>query len=356
MKKIFILVLLISGMLVISVQGATNPSESCVNVKIYDPISNETDEKCFRPPVTFVKTSTGYCAQVTVYGINSDGVCGEFSTPCDIPFDWEWVDSCDDPQIIETTTSTVIGGGNIFTSGPIDVVIEGLGNIGEGQNNLEVDEIIISIEIITIDRGNRNGRGRTTTTNTRRDSQNPTIVNAEVINSENEFEEINLAPLPEEGIIVIESGDVIATTENEITIINSTLVINDGDQLHPIDFLPDEALELVEEANDNAIEVDEIELRVENRIPVYEIRGTRNADLLFIIPVTLEVISIVNVQTGEIIEEKTPFWSFLARLKTDKVLRKEFKYIELFKDIKDETKKQIRKERREALREALEAA
>ena len=115
-------------------------------------------------------------------------------------------------------------------------------------------------------------------------------------------------------------------------------------------------MELVEEANDNAIEIFELELRVENQTPVYEIKGRRNADLLFIIPVTMEIISIINAQTGEIIEEKTPFWSFLARLKTDKVLRKEFKYIELFKDIKDETKKQIREERREALRKALEAA
>lgn len=354
MKKIFILVLLISGMLVISIQGATNPSESCVNVKIYDPVSHETDEKCFRPPVTFVKTSTGYCAQVIVYALSPAKRCGEFTTPCDIPFNWEWVDSCDEPQIIETTSSTIIGGGSIFTSGPIDVVIEELGNITE--ENFEVQEIIVSTTIIKTVITREDGRGITITTNANQNSDDPTIINVEVINSENEFVEINLAPLPEEGIIVVESGNVTAATENEVTIINSTLVITDGTELHPIDFLPDEALEQVEEHNDNAIEIFEIELKIENRAPVYEIRGRRNADLLFIIPVTLEIISIVNAQTGEIIEEKLPFWGFLARLKTDKVLRKEFKYTELFKVINEGPKKIIREERRKALREALEAA
>lgn len=353
MKKIFILFLLISGMFVISIQGATNPSESCVNVKIYNPISDETDEKCFTPPVTFVKTSTGYCAQVIVYALSPAKRCGEFTTPCDIPFNWEWVDSCDEPQIIETTSSTVIGGGNIFTSGPIDIVIEGLGNIDDDQGYLEVEEIIISIEIITIDRGK--GKGGITTTNTSQDSQNPTIVNVEVINSENEFEEVNIAPLPEEEIIVIGSGNVTATTENDVSIINSTLVINEEEELHPIDFLPDEAIEIVKEKNSYAIEIFEIELKIENKTPVYEIRGRRNADFLFIIPVTMEIVSVVNAQTGEIIEEKLPFWSFLARLKTDEAIGKESKYIELFKVINDGSKKIIREERREGLREALEA-
>lgn len=352
MTKIFILILIISGIFAISVQGATTPSESCVNVKIYNPISNETDEKCFTPPVTFIKTITGYCAQVTAYGISPDGLCGEFSTPCDIPFDWEWVDSCDDPQIIETTSNTLIGGGNVFTSEPIDVVIEGLGD--NTEENFEAKEIIVRKKTITIEKGK--GKGGKTTTNVKNDKKNPTIVNVEVINSNNEFEEINLAPIPEDEIIIIESGDVTATTENDVSIINSTLVINDGDELHPIDFLPDEALEQVEENNDNAIEVDEIELKVTDKIPVYRIRGKRNADFLFIIPITLEFITVVNAQTGEIIAEETPFWSFLARLKKDKVLRKEFKKNELFKNIKKEAKKKIRQERRKAQREAREAA
>lgn len=354
MNKQLILVLIISTILLGVAYSTTNPSESCVNVKIYNPVSNETDEKCFRPPVTFIKTSTGYCAQVTAYAISPDDLCGEFTTPCDIPFDWEWVDSCDNPEPVETITSTVIGGGNVITSGPVDVVIEGLGNIGDDV--VEVETIIISTNTITIDTRNGQGdRGRTTA-NANNNSNAPTIVNVEVVNSNSEFTEINIAPIPDEEIVVIESGGVIATTQNEITIINSTLVISDGDNLHPIDFLPDEALERVEAANDNAIVVDSIELSVQNNAPVFEIIGRRQADFLSIIPVEIEIVTTVNAQTGQIINERRPFWSFLTRGRSKEVSRSEFGQSHLFDEINNANDRATRQERREGQRDDRVAA
>lgn len=342
LSNIFILFLVIFGLLLSTAHSATATSEACVNVQIYNPISNEISEKCFKPPVTFIKTGMGYCAQVTVYAISPDKTCGEFSTPCDIPFNWEWVDSCDNPQIIETPGNTVIGGRNVFTDRPMGVVIEGLGNINEQY--FEADTVTITPTAVTINAKNEQGESVITTTNTSRDSDFPTIINAEVANSKNKLEEINILPLPEEGIIVIESEGVTATTTNDILLINSILVINDDGQLYPVDFLPHEVLEKVEKQNKNAIEVDEIELTVQDGAPVYIITGTRAADFLFIIPVTMEIVSVVNAQSGEIISEETPFWSFLAKLKEDEVQRKELPNDSLFDEIKKEANKKIREE------------
>jgi len=346
MSKIFILFLIVFGIFASSVQGSTHLLESCVNVKIYNPISNETDEKCFRPPVTFVKVGSNYCAQVTVYAISPDGTCGEFSTPCDIPFDWEWVNSCDNPQIIETTSGIVIGGGEVFTSGPIDIIIERLGSTG--QQHIIAETITVTPTTVTITFINEQGESVVTTTNTSRDSDFPTIINVVVANSENEFEEINIAPLPEEGIIVIESGRVTATTINDIFITNSILVIIDDGQLYPVDFLPEEALKIVEKHNMNSIEVDAIELTVQNGTPVYKISGTRSADLFFIIPITLDIVTFVNAQTGEIISEETPFWGIISKPKEDKVERKELANNDIFDEITKEANKIIREQLRKA--------
>lgn len=58
--------------------------------------------------------------------------------------------------------------------------------------------------------------------------------------------------------------------------------------------------------------IKKIELKEENTKPVYSIKGTKQAKLLFIISVSLEVETKVDAKTGNVISINKPWWSFLA--------------------------------------------
>lgn len=55
-------------------------------------VRRQIDRVYFSTPVPADKM----CPQVITPAINADGVCVEFRTPCDVPMNWEVVDSCDD--------------------------------------------------------------------------------------------------------------------------------------------------------------------------------------------------------------------------------------------------------------------
>ena len=55
-----------------------------------------------------------------------------------------------------------------------------------------------------------------------------------------------------------------------------------------------------------------IELKEENQQPVYVMSGTKPAKLLLFIPVTLNVESTVDAQTGSVLATHKPWWSFLT--------------------------------------------
>lgn len=58
--------------------------------------------------------------------------------------------------------------------------------------------------------------------------------------------------------------------------------------------------------------LEDIELREEQDKLIYEIKGTKRKRLFFIIPVNLKIESKINAETGEILEIKKPWWSFLV--------------------------------------------
>lgn len=60
--------------------------------------------------------------------------------------------------------------------------------------------------------------------------------------------------------------------------------------------------------------IEGVELKVieEEEKPVYEIKGTQNAKLFWVFPVTIPVTTQVNVENGEIAKLEKPWWSFLA--------------------------------------------
>ena len=75
-----------------------------------------------------------------------------------------------------------------------------------------------------------------------------------------------------------------------------------------IKILPEEAISEILEINN----VNEIKIEEEDGEGVYSVSETKKAKLFFIIPVSAEIEQKVNVETGEVISVKKPWWSFLA--------------------------------------------
>ena len=73
---------------------------------------------------------------------------------------------------------------------------------------------------------------------------------------------------------------------------------------------------LPEEASSKATavtEVNMIELKEESQQPIYSVNGTKQAKLFFIIPVSMQIETKVNAESGNVISVKKPWWSFLTR-------------------------------------------
>ncbi len=73
---------------------------------------------------------------------------------------------------------------------------------------------------------------------------------------------------------------------------------------------------LPEEASSKATaitSVSTIELKEESQRPIYSVKGTKQAKLLFVIPVSMKIETKVSAESGDVISVKKPWWSFLTR-------------------------------------------
>ncbi len=71
-----------------------------------------------------------------------------------------------------------------------------------------------------------------------------------------------------------------------------------------------------EVASSKAIEitaVKEIELKEEHAKPVYSVKGIKQSTLFLIVPISMEVETKINAETGVVISVNKPWWSFLTR-------------------------------------------
>lgn len=117
---------------------------------------------------------------------------------------------------------------------------------------------------------------------------------------------------PSENSVVITAGNVqISTTEN-LTIRDSKIYIETPFGRNQVTVLPDSAVAKATEIT----QVVSVELRNEftgeTTKPVYTIKGTKKANILFIIPVTLDITTKVNGDNGSVMSVDKPWWSFLA--------------------------------------------
>ncbi len=77
-----------------------------------------------------------------------------------------------------------------------------------------------------------------------------------------------------------------------------------------INVLPEDAMKI--SGVSNIALTQEIELKEKSEKPVYSVIGVREARILFIFPIRLEIKTIVSAETAQIISVEKPWWSFLA--------------------------------------------
>ncbi len=107
--------------------------------------------------------------------------------------------------------------------------------------------------------------------------------------------------------LTLESGGIVATTESTLEINESGVYVGKTE----LKVLPGEASKIAEDAGIGTTE--NIELKEVGQKPVYELKGTKKGKLFGVIPVDMKVELHVNVNTGEVVRKKEPWWSFLVR-------------------------------------------
>jgi hypothetical protein len=121
---------------------------------------------------------------------------------------------------------------------------------------------------------------------------------------------VEIAIDKENKTIKIEHENVSAKTELPITIEEKTIKVATPKQEIEINVLPAVAVNFA--ISKIPQEVKEVELKVVDEKPVYEIDGMKTGKLLWIIPVSLPIQTQINAQTGETIKLAKPWWSFLV--------------------------------------------
>jgi len=117
---------------------------------------------------------------------------------------------------------------------------------------------------------------------------------------------INVDKINKKAKIQIENK--IVTTDKGIEIKESKLYIQTSVGPKEVKILPEEA-----SSNATAVtEISAIELKEESQQPIYSVKGTKQAKLLFIISVSMQIETKVSAESGNVISVKKPWWSFLA--------------------------------------------
>jgi len=121
---------------------------------------------------------------------------------------------------------------------------------------------------------------------------------------------ISLWKTTDENRGILETNASQAEYSSSLVVENSELLMKTSIGKKQINVLPEDAIGISETPDKEAVE--KIELREESQRPVYSVIGTKQARLLFIVPVSLEVETKIDAETSKIISVTKPWWSFLA--------------------------------------------
>ncbi len=117
-------------------------------------------------------------------------------------------------------------------------------------------------------------------------------------------------------VVIEKDSDGLSTLKTENNSVKSSLeIVTESQKVYiktdrgnkQIKFLPEEAISKSKIKDVNEIKIEGYEGEV-----VYAIAGTTKAKLFFIFPITAKIETKVNVETGQIVYTKKPWWSFLA--------------------------------------------
>lgn len=118
---------------------------------------------------------------------------------------------------------------------------------------------------------------------------------------------IKVDKIKKESLVEIDGKAI--NTQKGIEIKNSRLHLETSVGSKEIKILPNEVYSKGQEIT----RIEEVKLTEESQSPVYSVKGTKQAKLLFILPVTLRLETKVNAESGEILSVNKPWWSFLTR-------------------------------------------
>jgi hypothetical protein len=103
-------------------------------------------------------------------------------------------------------------------------------------------------------------------------------------------------------------------TEKASATTTETLVIEE-DKLYLKTYEGNKQIKITPEEASSKSEITtpkEIEIKEETMKPIYSVTGTKDARILFIIPVSMEIETKVDAETGDVFSINKPWWSFLA--------------------------------------------
>lgn len=111
--------------------------------------------------------------------------------------------------------------------------------------------------------------------------------------------------------VLITSHAVTAVTTEKVIVEGSRLFLGLTESAKPVSILPHE-VPAIAMTSENITSISTIELKTNEQKPVYEVEGTREARLLFFIPVSVPIQTEINAIDGKIISVKKPWWSFFT--------------------------------------------
>jgi hypothetical protein len=104
----------------------------------------------------------------------------------------------------------------------------------------------------------------------------------------------------------IESNNVSAVSKENLKIENQSLFIQTKKGYKEINVMPDEATNMIED------KIEKVELQVIEDKPIYKIKSVKKVKVLWLFQTDMDVETHTSAETGEVKEEKTPWWDIFV--------------------------------------------
>jgi hypothetical protein len=138
-----------------------------------------------------------------------------------------------------------------------------------------------------------------------------TVVDVTEPNGQTASHDISLWRTTDENKGILETSTISATYQGKVIVKNSKLYMTISSAEKPINILPDDASNKAKGIAETP-EIKKVELKAETEKPVYSVIGTKQARILFIIPVSMDVETKIDADTGSVISVNKPWWNFLV--------------------------------------------